>query len=89
MTVYAVAGRSFDTADRYVVDGYPGVAFLIVELHRVYDYDEHEFVETGFLLMRMVGDDRAHVIDPDDVTPIEEDAFCHTCGSTGCHWHRD
>ncbi len=32
----------------------------------------------------MVGDDRKFTFDVDEVTPINEDAFCHECGQIGC-----
>lgn len=36
----------------------------------------------------MVGDDRVHEIDVDDLTMIEEDDYCHECGQIGCgHYH--
>ena len=34
--------------------------------------------------MIMVGDDHKHVIDPEDVTIIDPDAYCHECGQIGC-----
>lgn len=32
----------------------------------------------------MVGDDRVHLIDVDDLVVITEDEFCHGCGQIGC-----
>lgn len=32
----------------------------------------------------MVGDDRVHLVDPDDLTKIEDDDYCHECGQVGC-----
>lgn len=32
----------------------------------------------------MVGDDRRHTIDKDDLIKIDEDDFCHVCGQIGC-----
>lgn len=32
----------------------------------------------------MVGDDREHVIDVDDLTALDEDAYCSVCGQIGC-----
>lgn len=34
--------------------------------------------------IRMVGDDRVYEVDPDDCTPLAEDAFCADCGQLGC-----
>lgn len=32
----------------------------------------------------MVGDDREHIIDIDDLTKIADDDYCHGCGQIGC-----
>ena len=32
----------------------------------------------------MVGDDREHIVDVDDLVPLSEDAFCPGCGQVGC-----
>ena len=48
--------------------------------------DDFEEVPTGMVLMVMVGDDAVFTFDPDDVTEIPEDAFCHECGQIGCGW---
>lgn len=32
----------------------------------------------------MVGDDRKHIIDIEDLVPIEEEDFCRDCGQIGC-----
>lgn len=32
----------------------------------------------------MVGDDREHLIDVDDLTMLDEDDYCHVCGQIGC-----
>jgi len=34
----------------------------------------------------MVGDDREHLIDVDDLTPISDDDYCASCGQIGCEW---
>jgi hypothetical protein len=48
------------------------------------DYDECEDVPTGNLVVVMVGDDREHIVDPDDCTALDDDAYCHECGQIGC-----
>jgi len=48
--------------------------------------DDFETVETGRLLVRMVGDDRDISADPDDLEPIDEDDYCSGCGQLGCGW---
>jgi hypothetical protein len=88
VTVYIAGnGEHYDTAVTYRVDGKPGIAFRVVGLERAYDYDDGEWLDTGHLRMRAVGDLHIWVIDPDDVTPIADDAFCPSCGSTLCQWH--
>lgn len=54
---------------------YPGVAFY---RHAV--CEEHHHCD----IMVMVGDDRPHHVDRHDMTPLEEDEFCHECGQIGC-----
>lgn len=49
----------------------------------VYD-EEPEPVETGRALVVMVGDDHVYAVDPDDMTPIAEEDYCHACGQIGC-----
>ena len=34
--------------------------------------------------VRMVGDDRVHLVDPDDCKPLAEGSFCLDCGQLGC-----
>jgi hypothetical protein len=38
----------------------------------------------GRAVMVMVGDDREHVVDPDELTPLDDDRYCHDCGQVGC-----
>jgi len=71
----------------YTVANYPGVAFHY-EGQEEKDDEDTEWsgikVETGNVLMRMVGDDRLHVVDPVEVTPLDEDTYCPACGQIGC-----
>jgi hypothetical protein len=48
-------------------------------------FDDIEEVETGMVVIRMVGDDQDHIVDPDDLTPIDSDGIC-SCGQLGCGW---
>lgn len=41
---------------------------------------------TGMVIVHMIGDDRPHVVDPDDCTPIAEGDYCDCCGQIGCEW---
>lgn len=39
---------------------------------------------TDMVIAVMVGDDREHLIDVDDLTVIGEDDYCPECGQIGC-----
>jgi hypothetical protein len=39
---------------------------------------------TGMARMRMVGDDREHLVDPHDIAELGEDDYCAGCGQVGC-----
>lgn len=80
----------FDRA--YRVDGYPGVAWWAVKFDttHVWDDDMDDWdvvVDDTMLIMRMIGDDRDHIIDVDDIEPISDDDYCDGCGQIGCGWH--
>jgi hypothetical protein len=49
------------------------------------DESETEEIETGNVVVVMVGDDREFVVDPDDLTLIADDEYCSGCGQIGCH----
>jgi hypothetical protein len=50
-----------------------------------YDYYEPEQVENRQMVEAvMVGDDHVHKVDVEDLTQIDEDAYCHECGQIGC-----
>jgi len=51
------------------------------------DTDEGEWVDdidSGRVLVVMVGDDHKHTVDVSDLTKINEDDFCDGCGQIGC-----
>lgn len=82
-----VAAILSDPDSRYSVDGYSGIAFYATRAEVVPDEDTDWTgygVYTGNVVMVMVGDDREHSIDPDDVTLIREDDYCPECGQIGC-----
>jgi hypothetical protein len=72
------------SADAYTVDGYKGIAFRCLgwELETNEDGDEER---TGKVVCRMVGDDRHHVVDRDEIKPLAREEFCGVCGQIGCH----
>lgn len=41
-------------------------------------------VRTGLVVARMVGDDANFLFDPDDLMPLDREAFCGECGQIGC-----
>lgn len=73
--------------EAYTVEGYRGVAW------RVYGWEtqptedtEWDGIEerTGQVVCVMVGDDRRCTFEPDELTPLADDAYCGTCGQVGC-----
>ena len=74
-------------ADAYVVSGYSGVAWYVrgweTQPDDDTDWSGYE-IRTGNLVCTMVGDDRNFSVDPDDITPIKEGAYCGECGQIGC-----
>ena len=49
-----------------------------------YETDYEEVVDNSRVVAVMVGDDREHEIDIDDLVKIDEDDFCFGCGQIGC-----
>lgn len=56
------------------VDGYSGVAWFVSLFQDV----------EGRIVCVMVGDDRRFDFDPDEVHPLDREAFCGECGQVGC-----
>lgn len=53
-------------------------------------WDGESMRSTGRVVVVMVGDDYRHVVDPEDCTPLDELAYCASCGQVGCtHDGRD
>ena len=87
-----------DFEANYSVKGFRGIAFYLLgyELETTagncyideegYEVEEEpETVENRDNVRAvMVGDDKIHIVAVEDLTKIEEDAFCHTCGQIGC-----
>ena len=76
---------------RYIVAGYRGIAFYLTGWSQEIPACECEewcecepYDSDSQVTAVMVGDDRTHVVDVDDLTEIEEDDYCHGCGQTGC-----
>lgn len=74
-------------ADAYTVEGYRGIAWYVLGWETEPDEDTDWTgmeVRTGKLVCRMVGDDRYFTFDPDEVTPLDREAYCGICGQIGC-----
>lgn len=74
-------------ADAYTVAGWSGIAWDVLGWEIEPDADtEWSGVErrTGNLVVVMIGDDRHFSVHPDEVSPLDEDAYCHECGQIGC-----
>jgi len=93
---HAIAAGSIlylpDTAEEefpgaYSVRGSRGIAWRVYgrEIEAFEDSEGFpDWRETGRLVCVMVGDDVRFAFDPEDVIPLDEDAFCHVCGQVGC-----
>ena len=74
-------------AEAYKVAGWDGVAF------RVYGWETEPTEDTvwdgceertGRVVVVMIGDDARHVVDLEDITPLDREAYCGECGQMGC-----
>lgn len=74
-------------ADGYQVAGYGGIAWYVLGWHIEADEDT-EWTgmkeRTGKVVAIMIGDDRRFTFEPDEVTPLEREAYCGVCGQIGC-----
>jgi len=70
------------------IKGWSGVAFRILgpEMTEVEDELGYPDLEPSQdrVRVRMVGDDKVHIVDKDDCTEIPEEDYCHECGQIGC-----
>lgn len=75
------------SADAYTVRGYSGIAFYVLGWETEPDEDtEWSGMEnrTGNVVVVMIGDDRRHIVEESDVTPLDREAYCGVCGQIGC-----
>jgi hypothetical protein len=54
-----------------------GIALRVVQVHG----NRESTVD-----VRMVGDDQLHLVSTEDLTALDEDAYCGGCGQIGCAW---
>lgn len=77
--------QTIDMDARYSVAGYEGIAFYLRGFVTTYDPDEDDtFEDPDWVRAVMVGDNREHVIETADLTPISDDDYCAECGQIGC-----
>ena len=92
-----------DFNEHYAVEGYRGIAFYLlgfttetvetetvdeIDGETLYFYDHETVEDRGFIRAVMVGDDREHIVDVDDLTMIADEDFCPECGAIGCGHYR-
>ncbi len=74
-------------ADAYCVDSYRGVAWYVLGWETEPD-EETEWSgfekRTGKVVAVMVGDDRHFRFEPEEMIPLEREAYCGVCGQIGC-----
>ncbi len=46
--------------------------------------EDGDDVRTGMVIVTMIGDDCRHVVDQDDLTPLDRADYCGECGQIGC-----
>lgn len=82
---------TIDFDARYRVRDMPGVAFYLRGHYSEPDEDTIwsgvENVDSSFVRAVMVGDDREHIVDVDDLELLGEDTYCPGCGQIGCGHH--
>lgn len=74
-------------ADAYTAFPDDGVAWYVLGWETEPDEDTEWSgyeVRTGRVVARMVGDDRDFTFDPEDLSPLEREAYCGVCGQVGC-----
>jgi hypothetical protein len=75
------------SADAYTVKGWRGVAYRVLGWETTPDDDTEwtgEEQRTGRVVVVMIGDDHRETIDPEDLQPLEREAYCGECGQIGC-----
>lgn len=73
--------------ERFLVEGSGGVAWRCEGAEEWADEETYWSgykAPTGRVLLGMVGDNAVYGFDPEDVSVLDEDAYCHECGQIGC-----
>ena len=87
---WTTAPFDFDFDGAFSAEGYGGIAWYAYGFQTEATEDtewDGIVVPTGRILAHMVGDDREFDFDPDELTPLDEEAYCPNCGQIGCGWH--
>ena len=74
-------------AEAYRVAGYNGIAFYVLGWETEPDENTEWSgmeVRTGQVLAVMVGDDKRHRFDVDELTALPRADYCGECGQIGC-----
>lgn len=78
----------FTGETKYAVVGYGGIAFYLLGYEEIrdenYGWTGIPVVNKDMVRAVMVGDDRIHLIDVDDLEAIDPDSYCPECGQIGC-----
>lgn len=75
------------SAAHYRVRGWDGFAVSVLGWEMTPNEDTEwsgDMERTGAVLVVMVGDDMVRHVMPDDLLPLTENEFCHSCGQIGC-----
>lgn len=72
----------------YASNEVPVIGYTLDDLGNQVECETGEFeTETDYskVVVVMVGDDRKHTVDVDDLTELVDGSYCHTCGQIGCY----
>jgi len=75
------------SAPAYRVRGYGGVAWYVLgwETRPIEDeYGEDAIERSGYVVARMVGDDRHFLFRRDEFKALDREEYCGSCGQIGC-----
>lgn len=76
-----------DYDGRYTVHGWPKIAVRIAgHVTRHVDEDGERELDPDWVNVVMIGDDRRHPVEVDELVKIDDDEFCSECGQVGCGW---
>lgn len=70
--------------ERVRVDSFPGVAWTLMDTVLTYYGDDATPGE--YYKCVMVGDDKPFIFPVDEVTQLEDHAYCGSCGQINCAW---